>query len=166
LARKKPERVDKAKNQAAFLAAFRSCGRIDVSAKAAGITSQAHYLWIKKDPEYKRIFAEAREEAVAYLEDEAHRRAVEGTTEDIYYQGEVCGTKLNYSDTLLIFLLKAANPEKYRDRFDIRSKVESIGEQPPLVAMVSEVFTASEIERMIDRMTDQHGSEGRVNGKG
>lgn len=30
------------------------------------------------------------------------------------------GSVQRYSDTLLIFLLKAAKPEKYRDRYDIR----------------------------------------------
>jgi len=160
------KRDDKLRNQAKFLAAYRATARIDVSAATAGISTAAHYKWVATDPEYVKELDKARDEALSLLEDEAHRRAVQGVEEPVFYQGEVCGTKLNYSDTLLIFLMKAANPEKYRDRFDIRSKVETIGNQPPIVAMVSEVFTASEIERMIERMTDKGQENGHVNGSG
>lgn len=58
--------------------------------------------------------------AVLGLEDEAHRRAFEGVDKPVFYQGDECGTIREYSDTLAIFLLKAHNPEKYREN----SKVE------------------------------------------
>ena len=56
----------------------------------------------------KRIGAEA-------LEDEATRRAAEGVDEPVFHQGAQVGTIRKYSDTLAIFLLKGAMPEKYRD---------------------------------------------------
>ena len=34
-----------------------------------------------------------------------------------FYEGEVCGYVRKYSDTLLIFLLKARRPAKYQDHF-------------------------------------------------
>ena len=37
----------------------------------------------------------------------------------MYYKGEVVGTIRKYSDTLLIFLLKGALPEVYRERYEI-----------------------------------------------
>jgi hypothetical protein len=33
----------------------------------------------------------------------------------VYYQGAQCGTIREYSDTLLIFLLKAKRPEEFRE---------------------------------------------------
>jgi len=57
------------------------------------------------------------------LEDEMHRRAIEGTEEPVFHQGEQCGTVRKYSDTLAIFLAKAHDPEKYREN----SKIELAG---------------------------------------
>ena len=53
------------------------------------------------------------------LEDEAHRRAFDGTEEPVFHQGQECGSVRKYSDTLAIFLLKAHAPEKYRERQDV-----------------------------------------------
>jgi hypothetical protein len=52
---------------------------------------------------------------VTALEDEAHRRAFDGTLEPVFHQGDECGTVRKYSDTLAIFLLKAHAPDKYRE---------------------------------------------------
>ena len=57
--------------------------------------------------------------AVARLqaaEDEAFRRAVEGTEEPVYHKGAICGHVRRYSDSLLTLLLKAGDPDKYADR--------------------------------------------------
>lgn len=61
------------------------------------------------------------------MEQEAFRRAVEGTEKPVFGSmgfrmgsGEI-GRVREYSDTLLIFLLKGARPEKYRERTEIRS---------------------------------------------
>lgn len=43
------------------------------------------------------------------------RRAREGVDEPVFYQGDECGSVRKYSDTLAIFLLKGAMPEKYRE---------------------------------------------------
>ena len=40
--------------------------------------------------------------------------------EPVFYHGQVCGTVRKYSDTLLIFLLKGARPDKFRDNATIR----------------------------------------------
>jgi len=57
--------------------------------------------------------------AIERIEEEADRRAVEGTLEPVFYQGFECGQVRRYSDTLLIFRLKALNPQKYRERASI-----------------------------------------------
>ena len=53
------------------------------------------------------------------LEDEAIRRAREGVDEPVFYKGEHCGNVRRYSDTLLIFMLKARKPDVYRKRASI-----------------------------------------------
>ena len=52
------------------------------------------------------------------MELEARRRAVKGTDKPVFQRGEQVGTIREYSDTLLMFLLKANKPEKFRDNFD------------------------------------------------
>jgi hypothetical protein len=73
--------------------------------------------WLEGDPDYRKQFEQSRKRIVQLLEDEALRRAVEGVEKPISVNGE---TKIirEYSDTLLIFLLKGAAPEKYRDRYE------------------------------------------------
>ncbi len=103
----------------AFLSAYAGCMTVTHAAEAAKITRRTHYKWLEKDSEYATAFGQAKEEASDHLESEARRRAVDGVEEKIYHKGEVVGTKLNYSDTLLIFLLKGVLPHKYRDRVDM-----------------------------------------------
>lgn len=113
----------------AFLAAYAQCGNVTQAAEAAGIPRSLHYKWLEQEgPEgdaYREAFAQAQEEAADRLEAEARRRAVEGvvryrfTKDGDPIRHPVTGEpyyELEYSDTLLIFLLKAARPEKYADR--------------------------------------------------
>lgn len=95
--------------------AFAECGNVTQAAKIAAIPRTMHYDWLQKDARYAAAFADAQEQAADHLEQEARRRAVQGTREPIYYQGERVGFVRRYSDTLLIFLLKGARPEKYRE---------------------------------------------------
>ncbi len=93
-------------------------GTITHAATKAGINRKTHYNWLESDPEYAARFKEADEEATDNLEREARRRAVEGVDEPVFYQGDIVGHIRKMSDTLLIFLLKGAKPEKYRERFE------------------------------------------------
>ena len=102
--------------QRAFLEAYSCCGSLRLAAKAANVSRRSHYRWLKSDPKYAKAFQVAREHASQVLEDEARRRAVEGVREPVYYEGAVCGHRQRYSDNLLMFLLKANNPEKFRER--------------------------------------------------
>ena len=55
------------------------------------------------------------------LEKEVRRRAYQGVEEPVFYQGEICGHIQKYSDTLLMFAVKARKPE-YRDKITIDVK--------------------------------------------
>jgi hypothetical protein len=63
------------------------------------------YLRRRPDESFADAMADALETGTDLLENEALRRAKEGVAR--FYEGEVCGYVRKYSDTLLIFLLKA-----------------------------------------------------------
>ena len=84
--------------QRAFLTAFARLGTVRAATQAVKVARRSHYYWLAH-PEYAAAFHDAQEEVVDLLAAEARRRAVE------------------YSDTLLMFLLKAEMPEKYRDNW-------------------------------------------------
>lgn len=104
----------------AFLAAYAELGNVSGAAEIAGINRMSHYHWLEGDERYAEVFAQAHEIACDHLESEARRRAIEGTHEPVFYQGKQVGSVKRYSDTLLIFLLKGARPDKFRDNATIR----------------------------------------------
>lgn len=111
----------------AFVESFRQVGNVTVAAEAAGISRATYYYWLERDDAFAQAVRQAEIEAVERLEAEARRRAVEGVSreEGIFYKGFQIATKVvtEYSDTLLIFLLKGAKPEKYKDRQELSGKV-------------------------------------------
>ena len=102
----------------AFLEAYAKIGNVTYAAKASRVHRTLHYRWLKEDLEYPALFAQAAETAIEVMEGEALRRAVTGIDKPIYFQGKKIDTIKEYSDVLLIFLLKGARPERYRDRVE------------------------------------------------
>jgi hypothetical protein len=111
-----------AARKASFLEQFKAAGTISAACRAAGIDRGTHYHWLKGDPQYARDFEEAGHVRVELLETEARRRALTGWEEPVYQRGKLVGHIRKFSDTLLIFLLKAERPEKYRERYEARIK--------------------------------------------
>lgn len=103
-------------NKAKFIEAFAGVGNVSAAAKLAGVGRRTHYQWLKDDAAYAEAFADAVDEAADRLEVEARRRAVNGIVEPVFHKGVQVGTIKKYSDTLLIFLLKGARPDKYAER--------------------------------------------------
>jgi hypothetical protein len=84
------------------------------AAEEAGIGRSTAWLWRQNDPEFATAWDEAVAEGVDRLEDEAHRRAVEGyNPRPIYHKGKKVGEIREYSDSLLALLLKSRKPEVY-----------------------------------------------------
>lgn len=88
---------------------------IGKAAEAAGVCRRTVELWRKKDKAFREAFDDTKTMVIDRLTDEATRRAVIGVDEPVFYKGEICGYITKYSDSLLMLLLKAAAPEKYRD---------------------------------------------------
>jgi hypothetical protein len=105
-----------AKKKDEFLKLLRETANATRSCKAVDISYTCYWEHLKSDPEFRMAVNEAYESAGDVLEQEARRRALEGIDKPVFYKGEVCGLVKQYSDTLLIFLLKAAKPNKYAER--------------------------------------------------
>jgi len=87
-----------------FLTVLAKGANVSQAAKKAGISRQAAYRAYDTDLEFQAQWDSALEEACDVLEKEAWRRA------------------LKQSDTLLIFLLKAHRPQKYREVIQTQSR--------------------------------------------
>jgi len=103
------------KTRKAFLDAIRRGLSVTGACKAVRIGKATAYEWKADDEAFAAEWEEALEEGTDIFEDEARRRAVEGTDKPVYQNGRKVGTIREYSDTLLIFTLKARRPEKYRE---------------------------------------------------
>lgn len=164
----------------AFLAAFALCGNVSQAVLAAKVSRCMHYAWLKDDPQYVKDFAQAEADATDMLEAEARRRALNGVNEPVVYQGQLQGTWVDgegntvsqetpgarmipltirkYSDTLLIFLLKGARPNKYRDN----AKVEHTGPDgaPLIPSKVTHSFDHDGYREMFRHLRGQTSADG------
>lgn len=104
--------------KANFLEAMGRLGTITAASRETGVPRSDHYFWMQ-DPEYVKAFREAEDIAIDAMEAEARRRAVQGTNRPVYQAGRQVGDVTEYSDQLLIVLLKAHRPEKYRERVEL-----------------------------------------------
>lgn len=98
-----------------FLRALRETGVVAAACAAAGITRPTAENYRKAYPDFAEAWEDAKLDAADALEEEARRRAVMGVERVILYKGDPVGTKTHYSDSLLLALLKANNPNKFRE---------------------------------------------------
>jgi hypothetical protein len=89
----------------------------------AGVPRQNIYYWQEHDDAFSAGFKAAESAATERLEREAWRRAIEGSPYErtSYWHGEPVGTdrKIEYSDQLLMLLLRARKPETYRETTNV-----------------------------------------------
>lgn len=137
----------------ALLRAYSQCGKHYESAERAGITHDTAMRWRKEHPENQAEVDAAREKYAELLEREADRRGIEGVNRKKFDRNgkpvidpatNVQYEEREYSDTLLIFRLKALKPEEYRERRDVTSGGESLGDA------MARVFTEGDADG-IDR---------------
>ncbi len=110
--------------QSLFLAHLSETGNVLRSCKHAGISRQTAYNW-REDPLFALAWKHALEDASDLLEEEARRRAYHGVDKPVFYQGDECGQIREYSDTLLTLLLKANNPDKFRENVNLQASVDA-----------------------------------------
>ena len=98
-----------------FVATLAKSPNVSAAAKKANINRQYAYVERGRDDDFAAAWDSALEVAVDDAEAEMWRRAVNGTLKPVFHQGKKCGSVREYSDTLLIFALKAHKPEVYRE---------------------------------------------------
>lgn len=138
--------------QERFLAAFTISGNIVHACRAAGISRQSHYYWLQEDPTYAARFEQSRQVAAQMLEDLAVRLAVEGIRRPVTYQGRQVIANVNgvreplfeieYSDKLLVALLKANNPAKWSP------PKETIN----LLELDPDLLTTDQLDKLLDHL--------------
>jgi hypothetical protein len=101
-----------------FLDQLARCGVLSAARAAAGIKSHATiHKWRETDEAFSEAYDEAMATAADSLETEARRRAVEGVVRVKHHPktGEPID-EVQYSDTLLLALLKAKKPSEFAER--------------------------------------------------
>lgn len=106
----------------AFITALANTGIVRAASQAAQVGRSTVYDRREASEAFAAAWDDALQEAADMMEAEALRRAVHGWQEPVYYKGKVVGHVLKHSDVLLIFILKAARPEKYRERYEHTGK--------------------------------------------
>ena len=106
------------KKRSEFLAELCVSGNVTKAAAVTAVSRQEWYRERDANADFAKAWEEAVEIGVEALEDEARRRAYDGVEEPVFHKGEEVARVRKYSDVLLMFLIKAHKPEKYRERVD------------------------------------------------
>lgn len=105
-------------NRQRFLATLKATGNVSASCAVINIGRTTAYEWKAADLEFSCAWDQALESGLDALEAEARRRAFEGVEEPVFYRGQVCGHVRKYSDSLIMFILKAYR-HQFRDRVQV-----------------------------------------------
>lgn len=121
--------------QERFLTALANTGVVRVASAFSGAGRSTAYRERDRNPSFAEAWDDAMDDACDLMELEARRRAMNGVERPVSIR---VGTddqgrplyKLHsiteYSDTLLIFLLKGARPERYRNGYDIKAVLSAL----------------------------------------
>lgn len=137
----------------AFLASLSKNGNVTDACEVARIDRSTAYKSRANDEKFAALWDETVEVAVDRLESEAWRRATYGTNKPVWYKGQLVGTELEYSDSLMQTLLKAHRPNKYKDRVEVEYAMP-----PQLIKLLKERdMKASDIwEAMLQELTHEN----------
>jgi hypothetical protein len=117
-----------------FLDTLRDTANVMSAVKASGLSRSHWYAMRRRSKPFAEAWRKALDEGVDRLEEEAQRRALSGSRQPVFYQGKRVGSVHRYSDTLLMFLLRAHRPQRYRDGADTME-----AEDDPLTALLKEI---------------------------
>lgn len=141
----KARQTEQAKKR--FLDAYARCGVIRAACRAARVGRTTYYEWTEFDPAFAAAAQIALTESGDRLEEHAIEWATVGlkTIKEVWERDGAGNLVLvrrehdrDRNATLLIFALKGAKPEKYRDRMDIHHS----GGPPPIKTLGDEAWAA------------------------
>lgn len=101
-----------------FIVQLAHHGNVTKALRGADLSRVYAYDRKGTDLEFAAAWDDAVKMGLQVLKDEAWRRAHEGVERDKFYQGRIVGREREYSDTLLMFLIKQHDPS-YREHFDV-----------------------------------------------
>jgi len=114
-------------NQRRYLVAFSVTGNPSRAELASQVSRKSHYKWLAGEgPEadaYREAVEDAKQRACEYLEGVAWDWATEGIMVPKWHNGKRVGWDREKSMTLLIFMMKGAMPDKYRDNVSVKGDV-------------------------------------------
>jgi hypothetical protein len=103
----------------AFLAALREVPVVSRACEAVGIERSTAYRAADADPAFQKAWDDAMEQGIDKAEQEAFRRAVEGTYKGVWHQGVLVGSERVYSDALMALILKGRRKKVYAERTEV-----------------------------------------------
>jgi hypothetical protein len=98
-----------------FLKHYRKTGLLWVSADAAGVSGFTVKLHMKEDEDFRERVEEALSHYRDTIEQEIHRRGIEGVDEPVFHQGIRVALVRKYSDRMLELHAKR-HIQAYRDK--------------------------------------------------
>jgi len=146
--------------KAEFLSALAETGQVQRAAQQVGFAPSIMYRHARTDPAFAQQWEATMQQAMdTVLEPEAIRRAVAGVEKAVYYKGEQVGVEREYSDTLLIFLLKGWKSDRYKDRSAVfhRGAVALLRKLERLGRMTPDELQAflQEVEQYVNELDDR-----------
>jgi len=109
-----PENQDLSAKEKMFLELLSEGMSVSAACERADIPRRSIYNRRRADQAFREQWDEALDMAADTLEAEADRRGRDGWSEDVYYRGQVVGTRRRYSDRMLVFRLRALKPDIYK----------------------------------------------------
>lgn len=113
-----------AAERATFLGMLAQGHTVTKAAALIGHGRSTVYELRQRDADFAKQWDLALDVGVDALEEEARRRAFEGVERDVFYQGEKIATVRDFSDTLLIQLLRVRAPSRWGNRLKVDASIE------------------------------------------
>lgn len=103
----------------AFLASLREVPVVTRACNVVGIERCTAYRARDAEESFAQAWDDALEEGIDKAEQEAFRRAIEGTDKGVWHQGTLVGSERVYSDALLALILKGRRKAVYAERKEV-----------------------------------------------
>jgi hypothetical protein len=101
------------------LEALERTGVVAYACEQADVDRLTVYKERQRNEEFALAWADSEERGTELLEAEARRRAAIGVDRPVFYKGKEVGQVREYSDQLLMFLLRARRPEVFRENVQV-----------------------------------------------
>ncbi len=112
-----------AERRATFFETLTLCGLVQRASDMCGVNRQWLYELRKNDDEFAADWTDALEQYGDTIDEEIHRRAVEGWEEPVYQGGDLVGVIRKYDSALLMAKARAVRPKLYRQNVKVEADV-------------------------------------------